>query len=275
MTSAPGAGVGLAPAGASAAVVLGRDDAPDRQAVGRGEGEVALVVAGHGHDRAGAVVHQHVVGHPDRDLLAVDRVDDVAAGEDAGLAGRSSPRSAAEARAAAAAYSRTAASSGRPSHQVPTSGCSGARTKKVAPKSVSGRVVKTGISCRAVLGAEDHPRALGAADPVALHGEHALGPVDQLVHVVQQALGVVGDAEEPLGQLAQLHHGAAALAAAVDDLLVGQHGLVHGAPVDRRLAPLGQAALEEAQEEPLGPAVVLGLAGGDLGVPVDGRRPGA
>ena len=141
----------------------------------------------------------------------------------------------------------------------------------MAPKSVSGRVVNTGISCGAVLGAEHHPRALGAADPVALHGEHALGPVDQLGHVVQQALGVVGDAQEPLRQLAQLHLGAAALAAPVDDLLVGEHGLVLGAPVDRRLAPLGQAALEEAQEEPLGPAVVLGIAGGDLGVPVDGE----
>ena len=30
--------------------------------------EVALVVRGHGHDRAGAVAHQHVVGDPDRDL---------------------------------------------------------------------------------------------------------------------------------------------------------------------------------------------------------------
>ena len=43
------------------------------------------VVRRHGHDRAGAVAHQHVVGDPDRDLLVVDRIDRVAAGEDAGL----------------------------------------------------------------------------------------------------------------------------------------------------------------------------------------------
>ena len=36
---------------------------------------VALVVRRHGHDRARAVSHQHVVGHPDRDGLTVDRVD--------------------------------------------------------------------------------------------------------------------------------------------------------------------------------------------------------
>ena len=54
---------------------------------------IALVVRGHGHDRAGAVAHQHVVGDPDRDLLAVDRIDRVGAGEDAGLALGESVRS--------------------------------------------------------------------------------------------------------------------------------------------------------------------------------------
>ena len=49
------------------------------------EGEVALVVRGHGHDRAGAVAEQHVVGDPDRDALAVDRVDGVRAQRHAGL----------------------------------------------------------------------------------------------------------------------------------------------------------------------------------------------
>ena len=70
-------------------------------------------------------------------------------------------------------------------------------------------------------------RALGAADPVALRGDHALRPGRrQVVQVVQQLLGVVGDLEVPLGQLALGDLGAAALAVAVDDLLVGQHGLV-------------------------------------------------
>ena len=62
-----------------------RDDLADLDAVLLGERVVALVVGGHGHDRAGAVLHQHVVGDPDRDRLAVDRVDRVAAGEDAVL----------------------------------------------------------------------------------------------------------------------------------------------------------------------------------------------
>ena len=48
---------------------LGRPD--DLQAHDRGELPVALVAAGHAHDRAGAVVGQHVVGRPHRDLLPV------------------------------------------------------------------------------------------------------------------------------------------------------------------------------------------------------------
>ena len=40
-----------------------------------GEFEVALVVRRHGHDGAGAVADQHVVGDPNRHRLAVDRID--------------------------------------------------------------------------------------------------------------------------------------------------------------------------------------------------------
>ena len=51
--------------------------------------------------------------------------------------------------------------------------------------------------------------------------------------------------------------GAAALAQPRDDLLVGQHGLVLRAPVDVAGLAVGQAALVETQEQPLGPVVVL------------------
>ena len=61
----------------------GLDHDPHRQVVLAGEIEVALVVGGHGHDRAGAVLPEHVVGDPDRDQLAVDRVDGVRAEEHA------------------------------------------------------------------------------------------------------------------------------------------------------------------------------------------------
>ena len=108
------------------------------EAVALRELEVALVVRGHGHDRAGAVLHQHVIGHPDRNSLVVHRID------------RERP-------VKMPSFSRLLALDGRaavpaaptrqglglvavvPSSSLATSGCSGASTKNVAPKSVSGR----------------------------------------------------------------------------------------------------------------------------------------
>ena len=72
------------PAGVDERAVL-RDHRDDRQRERRRELGVALVVRRHGHDRAGAVLHQHVVGDPDRDALAVDGVRRVTPGEHAGL----------------------------------------------------------------------------------------------------------------------------------------------------------------------------------------------
>ena len=116
---------------------------------------------------------------------------------------------------------------------------------------------------------EQHLGALGAADPVALHRQHALGPVLEQRHVVQQALRVVGDLEVPLRQHAALDQRAAALAVAVDDLLVREHRLVDRAPVDGRLVLVREPALEQQQEDPLRPAVELGLGGRQLARPVD------
>ena len=114
--------------------------------------------------------------------------------------------------------------------------------------------------------------ALGAADPVGLHGTHALGPLAlEELEVVEQLLGVVGDLEVPLGERALLGNRAAAPALAVDDLLVGEHGLAAGAPVDRRGVAVHQALLPHLEEDPLAPLVVLGVAGVEHAVVVVGE----
>ena len=85
----------------------------------------------------------------------------------------------------------------------------------------------------------------------------------QQVEVGKQLLGECGRLEEPLAQVLRDHLGAAALAASVDHLLVGEHGLVLRAPLDRGLGAVGEAVLVELQEDPLGPPVVLGGVGRD------------
>src|SRR5262249_7055332 len=108
-------------------------------------------------------------------------------------------------------------------------------------------------------------------DPVALHGEDALRPAGQAVEVAQELVGIRRDAEEPLLELALDDRRVAPPAAAVLDLLVGEHGLAAGAPVDERPPPVGEAALEHAYEEELLPAVVARVAGRDLPLPVVGE----
>ena len=109
------------------------------------------------------------------------------------------------------------------------------------------------------------------ADPVALHGLDLLGPAFQLVQAAQQLFGVSGDLEVVHRDFALLDQRARAPATAVDDLLVGQHGLVDRVPVDGAVLAVDHALLEQAGEQPLLPAVVVRLAGGDFAGPVDGQ----
>jgi hypothetical protein len=136
---------------------------------------------------------------------------------------------------------------------------------------VSTRVVKTRMGSPVVPGQfEIGLGAVRAPDPVALHGEDALGPAAfQLRHIVQQFVGVFRDPEKPLLERALLDGGLfMAPAAALHHLLIGQHGGASRTPVDQRSLAVGQAALQHFEEEPLVPAVVFGLAGGDLSIPV-------
>jgi hypothetical protein len=97
-----------------------------------------------------------------------------------------------------------------------------------------GRVVKTGSSSPLPSTVKD-PRALGAADPVALHRQDALGPRLEQRHLVEQRVGVVGDLEEPLRRGSSTRPRCRSARSAVDHLLVREHGLVLRAPLDRRL----------------------------------------
>ena len=106
---------------------------------------------------------------------------------------------------------------------------------------------------------------------MALHGLDALGPL-QAVQAVQELVGIRRDAEEPLLEVARGHEIPGAVAGAVGkDLLVGQHGLASGAPVDEGGRPVGQPGLPQLEEDQLGPVHVGAIVAPHLTPPVVDR----
>ena len=89
---------------------------------------------------------------------------------------------------------------------------------------------------------EEHLRALGTADPVAL-GELNLFDEIKVLQAVEQLLGIGGDAKHPLALHLAHHFPAAALANAAHNLLVGQGDLAGGAEVDGNLRLIGETLL--------------------------------
>ncbi len=243
------------------------DDDADRQLILAGKLEVALVVGRHRHDRAGAVFRQDEVRHPDRHVLAGKRIDRRAAGVESFLLDR----------AVAPGLAIQGAELRHPAAE-------GLRIRALARESVHERVFRgqqdegraiDGVDARgedldARVAAGDRERdagALGSADPVALHHDDLLGPLRQRLEAGQQFVRVLGDPEEPLFQLPRHDRRPAPPAGAVDDLLVGQDGVVDGTPVDGRAPAVCQPALEHLQEDPLVELVVIGQTRRDLALP--------
>ena len=265
----------------------GLDDGPDGDAEGLRELEVAVVVGGHGHDGAGAVADEDVVGDPDRDGLAGDGVDRVAAGEDAGLGlGQVGAVQVALARGLLAVLRdgvlllrRGDAVDQRVlrgQHHVRRAE-EGVGAGGVDPDDVLGGRGGEGARGpgRGLAADEDGEvdlRALAAADPVALHVADRLRPVDDL-QVLDQAVAVGGDPEHPLGQRHADDGVVPALGLAVDDLLVRQHGAERRAPVDGDLGAVGQALrvavgdrVDALGDREFGDGPALAAAGSALGV---------
>src|ERR1700681_3506729 len=100
--------------------------------------------------------------------------------------------------------------------------------------------------------------ALAAPDPVALHRPNLVGPAVETIDRFEQPVGVIGDLQKPLREVAAFYQTVAAPAASLFDLLVGKDSLILRAPVDRRLTLVGETVLVHPQEKPLVPAVVGG-----------------
>ena len=260
-------------------IVIGEDDGDNGQVVLLGKLEVALVAARYGHDGAGSVIGDDVVGDPYRHLGAGDRVENITVREGAVLL--KGALGALDGRDMLSALDHLAdgllvLGSLDKLHQALVFG--GEQEEGVAEQGVrtggeDGDLALVAGDGLAVLIAKGkvYLGALGTADPVGLHLLDALGPAGKLIQVIEELLRVLGDLDVPLLEVALLHLGVAAPAAALGHLLVGEHGLALGTPVDRVLLAVDQPALPELLEDPLAPAVVVRAAGLDQAVHVVGE----
>jgi hypothetical protein len=199
---------------------------------------VALITAGHGHHRTGAVAAEHVIAHPHRHIEMRERMDATYAPVNTPLT--FSHRPCVRARCGSWLGSRRPSLlRGAPRCDLLISSCSGASVTKVTPKRVSGRVVKTSMTS-SVLHLKRITTPLAPADPIALCLLDALAPIER-VQAIEQALRVGGDAHAPLRHALALHGMSAAFAHAVLHFIVGEHGAQCGAPVHPGLAEVGQS----------------------------------
>ncbi len=243
----------------------------DGQSEFDGKGKIAFIMCWNCHDCPGSIRHQHVVGNPDRHLLAIDGIDGESASEHArfvtvrsqsiNFAGTSGHVSISCDGFSLAFYSefihermlRCQDHEGGSPQCVWTCGEHG------------NRIV--------VLCGEDDFCALGSADPVLLHFDDVVRPLLQRVEIIEQLLSILGDLEEPLLQGSWLWRCATAFALATDDLLVGQHGVACRAIIDRGFLLVGQSCFVQLDEQPLCPFVVVGQTGGDLAIPIELHAP--
>ena len=270
---------GLAAGLDGSAIVIVQDDRHDRQVVLTGKLKVALVAAGNGHDGAGAVVGNDIIGNPHGDLLAVDGVYHIAAREGTvlleGALGTLDGRD----------MLGVLDDLGdgllvlRALDELVQAGVLGSQDKEGdAKKGIGSRgengdltlIALDGLAIPVAQGKVDLG-ALGATDPVGLHLLDALGPAGELLQVVEQLLRVLGNLVVPLLKVALLGLGAAAPALTLGNLLVGQNGLAGGAPVDRVLFTVDQALFPHLLKDPLAPAVVVGAAGLDHAIQIVGE----
>ena len=270
---------GLAAGLDGSAIVIVQDDRHDRQVALTGKLKVALVATGNGHDGTGTVVGNDIIGNPHGDLLAVDGVYHIAAREGTvlleGALGTLDGRDmlgVLDDLGDGLLVLRTL-------DELVQAGVLGSQDKEgdakkgIGTRGEDGDLALIALDGLAILVAQGKVDlgALGATDPVGLHLLDALGPAGELLQVVEQLLGVLGDLEVPLLKVALLRLGAAAPAFTLSDLLVGQNGLAGRTPVDRVLLAVDQALFPQLLKDPLTPTVVVGAAGLDHAIQIVGE----
>ncbi len=267
----PGSVIGVGADNEAARILARRQhDGPGCQAILAGKVQVALIAGRTAEHGTCSILHQHEIRDPNREALARhQRMRDAQAGIEAallggldhGLAGSHAAALRDERRSR-----RVARRDGRRHWMLRRQGHERHAEQRIRP---CGEHLDLGRRPGLCQQGEADPGALAPPDPVGLHGPHPVRPAVQPIQRRQQIRSILRDAHEPLGELPLLDHGARPPAAAVDHLLVRQHGAVDRVPVDPALLPLHQSGPQHVQEQLLLLAVVLGVAGRKLSRPVD------
>ncbi len=220
-------------------------------------------------DRACAVFHQHEIGDINRDPpIGIERVDRLEGGAVAALLGRFYHRFAG---AEAVAFGdepgepRIALGETLRQRMVRRERHERCAVKRVRPS-------REHLDPFVQIGkAEEHASAFRAADPFLLHQPHSLGPTVEPVERRQQLLGKRGYAQRPLRQEAFFDERAGAPATPVDHLLIGQHGVLDGIPIDPGFLAIGEVGRQKVEKHLLFVAVKIRMAGSDFARPVIGE----
>ena len=249
------------------------DDLRNRQPVNLGEMKIPLIVRRHAHHCAVAVAHQHVVADPDLDLGTGQRMIDVDAGGHTFLFHRrhvglddatvfAFVNEGGELRIVFRCLGGERMFGG---HRAEGHAHDGVGARGEDPEFVG----KCRVAGGGPLDRKGKAHTVALADPVRLHGLHALGPTRQGVERAKEFIGVFRDRHVIHRDLALFDQRAGAPAATVDHLFVGEYRLINRVPVDGAGFFIDQTFFQHAQEQPLVPAVVIGFAGGQLAFPVD------
>ena len=190
----------------------------------------------HGHDRAGPVAHQNVVGDPDGHQRAADRVNAVQTQGHPGFVLVVSLTLSLRAICCRFAVGLHFGIVG-PLHEW----VFGGDDQERCPKE---RVGPSGKHLERLVGVPIHIEAdgctFGPPDPFSLLNLGRVGPIEG-VKVVGQTVGKRGDAEHPLLQWLANHGMATAFRLAINDFFVGQCRAEGGAPIHHLLGEVGQA----------------------------------
>ena len=101
-----------------------------------------------------------------------------------------------------------------------------------------------------------------------MHGFDRVRPAWHPIQFIKQLIRIVCDLHKPLRNFAALYKRIGAPPSPINNLLIGQHGLINRVPVNDRILAVNEALLEHLRKQPLFPPIILGAASCDFTCPV-------